>query len=203
MLILDSQEVEYCQLVSQAQGNTETGLIYNGKTFVKQKTFPREELEIAIKECRENYLDHEERSQIPTLLVKENGTIGIWMHENGYQADRSQVIMPQQLVTEYSQDNKKISVSRLAKKMREENGVTIKTRRYKLKFYHRCFLGNEAVDWIIAQTNVSRDRAVQLGQKMMDKKLFHHIVDEHNFKDKPLFYRFYEDEGKSIWTDKI
>jgi MarR-like DNA-binding transcriptional regulator SgrR of sgrS sRNA len=203
MLILDSQEVEYCQLIGQAQGNTETGLIYNGKTFVRQKTFPREELEIAIKECRENYLDHEKRSQIPTLLVKENATVGIWMHENGYKPDYSQTIIPPSLATQTTQDNKNLSVKQLAEKMRAENGVTIKTRRYKLKFYHRCFLGNEAVDWIVAQTNFSRDRAIQLGQKMMDKKLFHHIVDEHNFKDEPLFYRFYEDEGKSIWTDKI
>lgn len=203
MLILDAKEVEYCEVISQTKGNTETGIIYSGKTFIKQVSFPKEELQAAIKECRENYLDHEKRSQIPTLLVKEEKTLGIWMEDNRYQPSNPPGDKSSASVTQAAQDISKISVRQLSVKMRGENGVTIKTRRYKLKFYHHCFLGNETVDWLVSQLKISRPMAIKLGQKMIDKKLFHHIVDEHDFKDEPLFYRFYEDENKSIWTDKI
>jgi hypothetical protein len=29
---------------------------------------------------------------------------------------------------------------------------------------------------------------------MIEKNLIHHVLDEHNFKNEPLFYRFYLDE---------
>jgi hypothetical protein len=91
----------------------------------------------------------------------------------------------------------------MAIEMRDKDGVEIKTRRYKLKLYQRCFLGNEAVDWIVKKYNVSRADAVLLGQKLIDKKIAHHVLDSNQFEDTDLLYRFYEDEGKSIWTDKI
>lgn len=91
----------------------------------------------------------------------------------------------------------------MALEMRAKDGVEIKTRRHKLKLYQRCFLGNEAVDWIVKKYNVSRADAVLLGQKLIDKKIAHHVLDENQFEDTDLLYRFYEDEGKSIWTDKI
>ena len=87
--------------------------------------------------------------------------------------------------------------------MREKDGLKIKTRRHKLKLYHRCFLGNEAIDWLVENLNLTRSKAIKIGQKLIDKKIIHHVTDEHNFKDEPLFYRFYKDEDKSIWTDDL
>ena len=207
MLILDSDQVKHCQVKGKIENQPKkvSGLVYNGKTFILSKSFPREELETAIKECREEYLDHEVRSQIPILLVKEETTVGIWMADSRYQPDTTSTI-PTSAATEtpVNTDLSRISVRQLALKMREsKSGLIIKTRRYKLKLYQRCFLGNEATDWIVEYAEVSRTDAIKLGQKMIDKKIFHHIVDEHQFKDEPLFYRFYEDEGKSIWTDKL
>ena len=67
----------------------------------------------------------------------------------------------------------------------------------------RLRLGNEAVDWISKKTKLSREDAVSLGQKMIDKGIFHHVLDEHQFKDEALFYRFSDDEGKSIWNSSM
>ena len=197
MLILDSNEIEYCQVIHKSKDKTEKGLIYSGKIFIIQKSFPKEELETAIKECREEYLDSEERANIPTLLIKEKTAVGIWMEDTNYKPTNAKPVeSPRSSEKKSETKTDRISTKQLVQKMRGESGVKIKTRRYKLKFYHRCFLGNEAIDWIVEETKVSRDRALAIGQKMMDKKLFHHIVDEHDFKDEPLFYRFFEDEKK-------
>jgi hypothetical protein len=204
MLLLDYTQVQYCQV--KGPNKTLSGLIYNGNTFIKAKSFAKEELEAAIKECREEYLDHPERTNIPTLLIKEKDSVGIWMQDNRYKLDGTAVATPADQVIESKSnlDTSRISIRQLALQMRSpESGLEIKTRRYKIKLYHRCFLGNEAIDWIVKQSKVSRSDALLIGQKMIDKKIFHHLVDEHGFKDEPLFYRFYEDEGKSIWTDKL
>ena len=212
MLFLDHTQVKYCKL--QGKDKTISGIIYNGNTFVRAKAFPKEELEAAIKECREEYLDHEERSKIPTLLIKEKNSVGIWMQDNRYKLDNtlisedenhssSQTESVSATSVKSQKDKNRISIRQLALEMRSKEGVEIKTRRYKLKLYQHCFLGNEAVDWIAKQVQVSRTDAIKLGQQMIDKGIFHHVVDEHQFKDEPLFYRFYEDEGKSIWNSSI
>ncbi|MGF1589771.1 MAG: DEP domain-containing protein [Pleurocapsa sp.] len=207
MLFLDHTQVQYCKI--QHQDKTISGIIYNDNLFIREKAFPKEEMEAAIKECREEYLDHAERSKIATLLIKEKNSVGIWMQNNQYKsniiATASPVQQSQNNHTEPKQKNSlnRISIRQLALEMRSEKGVEIKTRRHKLKLFQRCFLGNEAIDWIVDQTKLSREDAVNLGQKMLDKGIFHHVLDEHQFKDEGLFYRFNEDEGKSIWNSSI
>ena len=210
MFFLDHTQVQYCKI--KDQDKTLSGLIYKDNLFVRKKAFPKEEIEMAIKECREEYLDHEERSKIPTLLVKEKNSVGIWMQNNDYKSGiigTSSSIQKDPATKTSSSSSKsknklnRFSVRQLAQEMRSEQGVEIKTRRHKLKLYQRCFVGNEAVDWITKRTKLSREDAVTLGQKMIDKGIFHHVLDEHQFEDEELFYRFNEDEGKSIWNSSI
>ena len=211
MLFLDHTQVKHCKL--QNKEKTIPGIIYNGSVFTRAKAFPKEELEVAIKECREEYLDHEERSKIPTLLVKGKNSVGIWMQNKRYkQEDIIEVLDSEKLSDTVSSDKNtskstvdvsRISIRQIASQMRSEQGVEIKTRRHKLKLYQRCFLGNEAVDWLIEKAKVSRPDALKLGQKMLDKGIFRHVTDDHHFKDESMFYRFNEDKGKSIWNSNV
>lgn len=211
MLLLDYTQVKYCKLPSNDK--TISGVIYNGSIFTRAKAFPKEELEVAIKECREDYLDHEERSKIPTLLIKEKNAVGIWMQNKRYkQEDIIEVLDGEKLADAPSSTNdaskskvdvERISIRQIASQMHSEKGVEIKTRRYKLKLYQHCFLGNEAVDWIVERVKVSRPDAVKIGQKMLDKGIFNHVTNDHQFKDEGLFYRFNEDKGKSIWNSNV
>ena len=200
MLFLDHTQVQYCKI--QNGDKTLPGLIYNDNLFIREKIFPKEEIEAAIKECREEYLDHEERSQIATLLVKGKSSVGIWMEDNKYKSKiipGSSKSSSKALADSSEKANvQRISVRQLALEMRSEQGVEIKTRRHRLKLYQRSFLGNEAVDWIVKKVKVSRDDAIALGQKMLDKEIFKHVTNDHPFKDEPLFYRFNEDKGKGI-----
>lgn len=210
MLFLDHTQVKYCKL--QGKDKLVSGIIYNSGIFTKAKAFPKEDLELAIKECREDYLDHEERSKIPTLLIKEKNSVGIWLQNKAYKKENIIEVSGREQSEDRASakgggqptaDLGRISVRQVAAQMRSPEGVEIKTRRYKLKLYQRCFLGNEAVDWIVETIKVSRADAVKIGQKMLEKGLINHVTNDHQFKDESLFYRFDEDKGKSIWNSNI
>lgn len=211
MLFLDHTHVKHCKL--QSQDKPMSGVIYNDKIFVRAKAFPKEELEAAIKECREEYLDHPERSQIPTLLIKGKNSVGIWMENKNYNQEHileitseEQSVSVNSAIKNHNQtdsNTNRLSLRKLCSEMRSDRGVEIKTRRHKLKLFQRCFLGNEAVDWLSKRAKISRPEAIKLGQKMLEKGLFHHVLDEHQFEDEAIFYRFHEDEGKSIWNSNV
>ncbi|MGF1492609.1 MAG: mechanosensitive ion channel domain-containing protein [Microcoleaceae cyanobacterium] len=78
--------------------------------------------------------------------------------------------------------------------MRGKNGVERKDRRFGLKRFRNVFLGSEAVDWLMIYEQATRMEALMMGQIMLKEGIIHHVLDEHEFKDEPLFYRFYADE---------
>ena len=86
-------------------------------------------------------------------------------------------------------------MERLIQQMRAENGLDIQDRRFRLTIYPSCFIGSEAVTWLAKTQNATREAAVRIGQSMVEQGIFHHVTDEHPFKDEYLFYRFYEDES--------
>jgi len=83
----------------------------------------------------------------------------------------------------------------LAEQMHSAKGVDIRDRRYRLRVYTRCFIGSEAVAWLMGSQNLTRTDALRLGQQLMDEGHFHHVVDEQPFRDEFFFYRFYRDES--------
>ncbi|MEM1254227.1 MAG: mechanosensitive ion channel domain-containing protein [Cyanobacteria bacterium P01_H01_bin.21] len=85
-------------------------------------------------------------------------------------------------------------LERLVKQMRSEDGLDIQNRRFRLTVYASCFVGSEAVTWLAKTQNATREAAVRIGQALVEQGIFHHVTDEHTFKDEYLFYRFYEDE---------
>jgi small-conductance mechanosensitive channel len=78
----------------------------------------------------------------------------------------------------------------LVDRMRQPGGVVVADRRYLLTNYPSCFVGREAVDWMVHSLEVSRDDARVLGQMMLERGFIHHVLDEHDFKDGRFFYRF-------------
>ena len=204
MFILTQEDIQYCVGKKKDENidNTISGLIYKNKFFIKAKHYDVSEYEEAIKDCRENYLDNEEM-QIPTLMIREEDSVSIWTQDNSYQADHSLETPDVAPVKEKVKSFANFNLKRLVEKMREDNGVNIKARRYKLKLYHHCFVGSEAVDWLTENLKISRPKAVKIGQQLMDAGIIHHVKEEHQFKDSDFFYRFAQDENKKIWTDKI
>ncbi len=85
----------------------------------------------------------------------------------------------------------------LGQKMRGvggQDGVGIQDRRYLLNLYPRCFVGRDAVAWLERNVGLGRREAIHLGRLMVERRIFHHVLDEHPFDDGGYFYRFYADE---------
>jgi potassium-dependent mechanosensitive channel len=87
-----------------------------------------------------------------------------------------------------------IDIEALVTAMRGAQGVEIKDRRHRMNIYPRCFVGSEAVEWLIQTQNCTREDAINIGQFLVDRGIIHDVVDEHPFRDEYLFYRFYADE---------
>lgn len=71
------------------------------------------------------------------------------------------------------------------------SGVKVRNRTYSFRSYPRCFIGQEVVDYFLARNLVkTRQAGVALGNALLKHGVFEHVVKQHLFEDKYLFYRF-------------
>ncbi|MEZ5659977.1 MAG: hypothetical protein R3E83_15995 [Burkholderiaceae bacterium] len=78
----------------------------------------------------------------------------------------------------------------LALSMRTRDGVSVRSHRHWLIDYPQSFVGAEAVDWIVNKTALDRDGATAVGRALLARNLIRHVLDEHDFEDARLLYRF-------------
>jgi serine/threonine protein kinase len=72
--------------------------------------------------------------------------------------------------------------------------IAIRNRSWMKMVHKNCFLGSDAVDFLVMQGLVStREEAVAMGTNMLKKKLFRHVGDSSQFKDSYIYYSFAED----------
>ncbi len=77
----------------------------------------------------------------------------------------------------------------LWQQMRGPGGLDSRDRIHRLRTYAQCFIGRDAVDWLVRHQRVDRVEAVRLGQRLVAHGLIRHVLDEHDFEDAELFYR--------------
>ncbi|XP_065175504.1 uncharacterized protein LOC135805404 [Sycon ciliatum] len=75
--------------------------------------------------------------------------------------------------------------------------------RYHLRNYKNSFVGSELVDWLVANKNMSRKEAGDMGQELIQRKFGHHVTDDHEFKDGYFFYRLVEDDESEALNTKF
>ncbi|KAI0560228.1 Pyridine nucleotide-disulfide oxidoreductase [Gracilaria domingensis] len=94
-----------------------------------------------------------------------------------------------------STEASELDLSELAARFKKN--VTIKDRRYRLQTYKSCFVGSEAVQWLVTSGSAqSRADAVRLGLLMQEAGIIEHCLRDHDFKDEELFYKFIEDSER-------
>eukprot|EP01084_Bolivina_argentea_P076988 139565_1 len=72
-----------------------------------------------------------------------------------------------------------------------EKKLDIKNRKYHLKTYSNCFIGSDAVKYIIKlEIAANEHEAIIFGRKLIKNNIIRHVENEHNFKNKDLYYRF-------------
>lgn len=78
---------------------------------------------------------------------------------------------------------------------RLQEGLDIRDRQQNFQVFRRCFIGREAVDYMVKHNMVSsRSDAAMLGQELHKAGFFSHVLREHPFKDQRIFYRFINDQ---------
>lgn len=87
--------------------------------------------------------------------------------------------------------------------MRDPNqGLQLADRRWRIVTYSKCFVGTEAVQWMIDNLGIDRPTAVSTGQRLMDAGIVHHVTHSEPFCDRYYFYRFQEDDDTNILNMK-
>ena len=87
-----------------------------------------------------------------------------------------------------------IDLEKLVQTMHSDEGLDIKDRHYNFNFYPACFIGSEAIDWLVKNQGYQQEEAMEIGQILIEKGLVHHVTDDHPFRNGYFFYRFYTDE---------
>mmetsp|Transcript_10865 Transcript_10865/g.13302 ORF Transcript_10865/g.13302 Transcript_10865/m.13302 type:complete len:714 (+) Transcript_10865:85-2226(+) len=79
-----------------------------------------------------------------------------------------------------------------------KSGVEVKDRVYHLRQYKDCFLGSEAIDFLVeSDLAQSREDALRLGQTLgILCDLFYHVTGNHQLQDDYLFFRFKKDKDR-------
>ncbi|WP_041698930.1 mechanosensitive ion channel domain-containing protein [Thalassoporum mexicanum] len=96
-----------------------------------------------------------------------------------------------------------LDLETLAAKMRAPDGVEVKDRRYLFNVFERCFVGAEAVQWLMRICGMTKTEALRAGQLLIDGGYVHHVLDEHGFEDEYYFYRFFADEQGLIDRSEV
>eukprot|EP00483_Globobulimina_turgida_P003007 UN03012 len=72
-----------------------------------------------------------------------------------------------------------------------KKGFNIKDRKKRFKTYESCFVGEDAVTWMLKNKVAhSRNEAVEMVQLLMDYSIVQHVTQKHQFKDGKKFYQF-------------
>ena len=77
--------------------------------------------------------------------------------------------------------------------------LPIKDRTYRFRKYKNCFVASEVVDIMLRENLVTtREEGVNLGIQLQKRcNLWSHVVDDHTFGDKYLFFRLTKDQNPS------
>ncbi|NJN20130.1 MAG: hypothetical protein HC812_01620 [Leptolyngbya sp. RL_3_1] len=174
MLILHAEQVAYCLVSSRVDQVKvqQPGLEYQGRFYLKDAAYPHRDKQKAIQQARQKLLEEQDQA---LLLVEEAAMITLWHH----------VRKAQKVSSIFA-----VNLQQLAAAMGGTEGVAIKNRQFRLKTYSNCFVGSEAVDWLVAYLRVSREEAVRVGQRLMSENWIDHVAKEPAFKDDFFFYRF-------------
>ena len=84
-----------------------------------------------------------------------------------------------------------------------KKNIKVRDRRWYHRVWKQCFVGSDAVTYLV-ESGVAKTRedAVVIGRKLAEELgAFEHVVREHIFKDKLLYYRFSDDAHNSDQED--
>ena len=184
-MLLKTQDVTYHRLVRQFGIVSEivSGVGYQGSLFVQGNSYPKTQRQTAITEMRRSFLDPD--PAIACILVEDTDIVTIW-YEDRYIIKIAETDGD---VVQY------YNLAQLVEAMRSAYGVKIEDRSQSFRFPHRrCFVGKEAVNWVVTNLKIDRACAIALCQRLIDEKWAKNLSNREGFQDGDLFYQFLLDK---------
>jgi len=159
--------------------------------------FPQRDLHIKSPEIEQMIQTWMQKNSPPQVELYYPHSLQFKLENNISQLDIDEEDEPKVLTKDSMKEliNKNIDIDTLVEEMRGINGVSIKDRQHRWEVYSKCFVGSEAVKWLMETQKLNLNQAIALGQLLIDRGLIHHVVDRHGFKNKYIFYSFYQDEN--------
>ncbi len=134
------------------------------------------------------------KERVPEMSEQFSEQLAALQQAEGASPNLLSAVMNYSAILQTSKSITENEIERLVTQMRGAQGLAISDRRFRLTVYPKCFVGSEAVTWMVKTQKATREAAVRLGQQLVEQGIIHHVIDEHSFKDENFFYRFYEDE---------
>ncbi|XP_046565783.1 uncharacterized protein LOC124274466 [Haliotis rubra] len=90
--------------------------------------------------------------------------------------------------------------ARLVQELRQSG--LIADHRQGLTVHKKSFMGKEFVDWVVKNKGLERDRAVEMGQQLVDKHFSHQVkTGQETFRDDKVYYRLLDDDDSVALND--
>ncbi len=173
MLILTPDEIEFCG-VQRPGGQPRFGFKFKQWSFYLESQTKLEWTE-ALTRCRA-WMENPENPWEQRVILKDSA---------GYQ------------LAIYAPDLEHLPYETLllsvCDHMRNSGQLQIGGHRWGLRVFENSFIGSEAVTWLANYLQVSREEAVEFGQKCIEAGIFAHVLGEQALADEYYFYRFIQD----------
>ena len=88
----------------------------------------------------------------------------------------------------------RLDLAALEHAMGDAGGLAIADRTWHGRTFARCFVGLEAVEWIMRRERLPFGAAEAVGQGLMELGMLRHVTGEHDFIGDNYFYRLAADE---------
>jgi hypothetical protein len=134
----------------------------------------------------------------PRQLVGDVNTFTSWICNSLQLSDNSLQRLPTylktvplSLVKETARETIQRLVSCSAETLIEEmaRNLDISDRFYRLKKYQQCFLGSEAVHWLVKRYKLTEEQSIAVGSSLQQLGLLYHVAHEQTFVNAEFFYR--------------
>ena len=146
-----------------------------------------------------NPLAIEYQTRDPSAVVAA-GVENSLLIESEATGSETQLFSEQEL---YHQSN--VDLQKLAQDIQSEHGIPVMDRRWHLRLHYNCFVGADLVSWLLKYFKdvESRDDAVELGNSLMQRGLFQHVQQKHQFRDGNFFFQIASEyrrrESRASW----
>jgi len=88
----------------------------------------------------------------------------------------------------------RVDLAALEGAMAQPGGLAIADRTWHGRTFPRCFVGLEAVEWIMRRERLDFGAAESIGQSLLELGALRHVTGEHGFIGDNYFYRLAADE---------